>query len=79
MAAQMSAWERNYRQRQELINGWAREYYCPRLRQVDKILIRHPSEPNPDPCERCAARFFCGKPCEAKQRWEKGEALGGMR
>lgn len=77
MAGKAAAWEQEYLERQEKINLWAREHYRPRLCQVDKIFLRHPSEPNPSPCEACRARFFCGKPCEAREAWERGEAFGG--
>ena len=82
MANLKSQWELNYLQRQERINGYARDRYHPRLIPVEKILVYHPDEYRrylqQHPCADCKANSFCDQPCDVYLQWYNAR-LGAVR
>ena len=66
-------WVSDCLQRQNAINGYARQCYQPRLRVVGKILVYHPDEHRrylrQHPCGGCRAEPFCDRPCDVYLKW----------
>jgi hypothetical protein len=73
MPKPQSQWEINYLQRQAMINGYARQLYQPRLRELETIALYTPNEHRrylrQHPCTGCGAEPCCDEPCAAYLRW----------
>ena len=75
MTASNPRWVLDCLKRQSAINRYARNYYQPRVRQVEKILIYHPDEYRrylkQHPCAACGAKPCCDRPCEGYLHWQQ--------
>ena len=65
-------WERQYRRRQEKINGFARKYLCPGGND-DAFVLLHPDEYRrylqKGPCIGCPVSHLCDTPCRVYFNW----------
>lgn len=73
MDKSISQWGLDCLQCQQRINDYARQHFCPRLRQMEKILVFHPDEYRrylrQHPCKGCVAQSFCDLPCDVYLQW----------
>ena len=73
MARQKPQWKQNCQQRQEAINAYARQLYCPLLKETDKIQLWYPWQMHrylqQHPCADCGAEPFCDIPCPVYLQW----------